>query len=122
MDTLDTANGADDTLHLFAIGDAYDQQDLGVLSRKRLGLDVLDITVTGPAPFCGDNIKNGAEECDGTDGVTNGFICLPNCTLAPINSSVIVSVAPWFPQELDYVFLCEAGFTPTSYDWYFGDP
>jgi hypothetical protein len=37
-------------------------------------------------------------------------------------TSVTLSIAPWFPQGRSYVFVCNAtGFTPTSYDWVFGD-
>ncbi len=36
-------------------------------------------------PYCGDGIKNGQEQCDGTDGVTPGQnFCTKNCTLVPI--------------------------------------
>jgi len=36
-------------------------------------------------PHCGDGIVNlPEEECDGTDGVPAGFICLDNCTLYDI--------------------------------------
>lgn len=31
--------------------------------------------------FCGDNIKNGTEACDGVAGVVTGFSCTNNCTL-----------------------------------------
>jgi hypothetical protein len=38
------------------------------------------------------------------------------------NGSVDLSIAPWFPQNKSYVFVCDvSGFTPTSYNWYFGD-
>ncbi|NMB48740.1 VWA domain-containing protein [Candidatus Kuenenbacteria bacterium] len=33
------------------------------------------------APYCGDNIKNGADECDGTDGVGVHQACSETCTL-----------------------------------------
>jgi len=33
-----------------------------------------------------------------------------------------LDVAPWYPQGNSYVLVCTAqGFTPTSYDWFFGD-
>ncbi len=36
-------------------------------------------------PYCGDGIKNGEEQCDGTDGVTPGQnFCTKSCTLVPI--------------------------------------
>jgi hypothetical protein len=35
---------------------------------------------------------------------------------------VQLSIAPWYPQNGSYVFLCTAtGFNATLYDWYFGD-
>lgn len=38
------------------------------------------------------------------------------------NQSVTLSIAPWFPKGNNYIFRCIAtGFTPTSYDWIFGD-
>jgi len=37
-------------------------------------------------------------------------------------ASAKVSIAPWYPQENRYVFICEEdGFEATSYDWDFGD-
>jgi len=38
-------------------------------------------TMTVQGPYCGDNIKNGTEACDGTDGVPEHFQCTDNCTL-----------------------------------------
>jgi len=38
-------------------------------------------TTTVQGPYCGDNIKNGIEQCDGTDGVLEHFKCTDNCTL-----------------------------------------
>ena len=36
-------------------------------------------------PYCGDNIKNGEEQCDGIDGVTSGQnFCSTSCHLVPI--------------------------------------
>ncbi|HOZ36584.1 MAG TPA: DUF4215 domain-containing protein, partial [bacterium] len=32
-------------------------------------------------PYCGDGIKNGAEQCDGTSGLGPNQTCTPNCTL-----------------------------------------
>jgi len=33
-----------------------------------------------------------------------------------------LTIAPYYPQGWDYVFDCNTpGWTPTSYDWYFGD-
>ncbi len=44
-----------------------------------------------PAPYCGDGIKNGTEQCD--DGVNNGSYgtCNPNCTLAAYCGDGIVN-------------------------------
>lgn len=49
--------------------------------------------------------------------------------IAAIASSVIATsigadlfVKQWYPKGGNYVFVCEAqGFTPTAYDWDFGD-
>jgi len=89
--------------------------------------------------FCGDGIvqspndegtggplNDGFEECDGTDGVSPGFICTGACTLEelppPGETLVNLTIAPWFPQGMNYVFICDAtGFIPISYDWFFGD-
>lgn len=38
------------------------------------------------------------------------------------STSLILSIAPWFPQGRSYVFKCAAnGYAPTAYDWLFGD-
>ncbi|RLG13673.1 MAG: hypothetical protein DRN66_03760 [Candidatus Nanohalarchaeota archaeon] len=36
---------------------------------------------TAPVSYCGDNIKNAGEECDGTAGVPEHYVCLSDCTL-----------------------------------------
>ncbi len=41
-----------------------------------------------------------------------------NVTLLNVN----LSIAPWYPKDKNYIFLCNAqGFIPTSYDFIFGD-
>ncbi len=45
-------------------------------------------------------------------------------TTTPVNETAqttTLSIAPWFPQGGNYVFICNAGFTATSYDWTYGD-
>jgi hypothetical protein len=43
------------------------------------------------------------------------------CTMAD-TGDVTIAVAPYYPQENNYVFTCSVeGFTPTSYNWYYGD-
>jgi len=44
-------------------------------------LDVKLYHCEPPAPFCGDGIKNGQEECDGQDGVSEHYVCTDQCTL-----------------------------------------
>ena len=54
----------------------------------------------------------------------NGTPTPPTNTTPPVtpNATVVLSVAPYFPQAGNYVFICAAaGITPTSYDWQFGD-
>ncbi|MBI2546152.1 hypothetical protein HYV81_03155 [Candidatus Woesearchaeota archaeon] len=44
--------------------------------------------------------------------------------ITPSNGTLAVSlsIAPWYPQNRSYVFVCgTSGFSPTSYDWFFGD-
>jgi cysteine-rich repeat protein len=36
-----------------------------------------------PPAYCGDRVKNGADECDGSDGESEGLYCQPDCTLKP---------------------------------------
>jgi len=79
------------------------------------------------------------EICIGTTCISdNGFAsqsypyCISN-PIPPVNdtntttnttnlTSTTLHVAPWYPQGGNYVFICDAsGFTPTSYDWDFGD-
>jgi PKD repeat protein len=49
--------------------------------------------------------------------VNLGNWCTPTAT-----GNVAVAVAPYYPQEHDFVFTCTApDMTPTSYSWYFGD-
>jgi hypothetical protein len=36
-----------------------------------------------PAAVCGDNVREGTEECDGTDDTACPGNCVPNCTCAP---------------------------------------
>ena len=41
---------------------------------------------------------------------------------AGIDPGASLSIADWYPKGGNYVFVCEAeGFTPTGYDWDFGD-
>ncbi len=42
---------------------------------------MLKSDICGLAPVCGDNIKNGGEQCDGADGVGEHQTCSPGCTL-----------------------------------------
>ncbi len=58
--------------------------------------------------------------CDGTPPV------IPDNGGTPDNNDtqpeVSVSIAPWFPQDRSYVFVCESHeFSSATYDWNFGD-
>jgi hypothetical protein len=73
-----------------------------------------------PPPTCTPT----TEVCDQKDNdcdaqVDEGNVCAP----PPSNTtSASVSIAPWYPKGRDYVFVCNTnGFTPTRYDWSFGD-
>lgn len=42
-----------------------------------------------PAPICGNNVVEGAEECDGTAGVPNeNYSCTSSCTLSLVNPDI----------------------------------
>jgi len=59
--------------------------------------------------------------CAGSVTSTSGSTT-SDTTGTPVIAAVRLSIAPWFPQGKNYVFKCNAaGFTPTSYDWDFGD-
>jgi len=48
-------------------------------------------TTTTVPPVCGNEIREGNEECDGTDGVTQGMnFCTDTCKLIPIYNGVHV--------------------------------
>jgi hypothetical protein len=85
------------------------------------------ICPNGTAPFCGDGVVNQAsEECDGSAGVGPNQTCSAACKLQNVTgtngTSVKLSIKPFFPIGTSYVFVCTAtGFTPTLYDWNFGD-
>jgi hypothetical protein len=61
--------------------------------------------------------------CSDLAGNVNNTTITVNVPAAPsTNNSVSLSIAPWYPQGNNYIFVCAAqGFTPTSYDWSFGD-
>ena len=50
--------------------------------------DSEDTSACPPAPVCGNGIKEGDEQCDGTAGVTTGYLCTTQCTLEQIISPV----------------------------------
>ncbi|MCD6414735.1 MAG: hypothetical protein J7L23_03875 [Candidatus Diapherotrites archaeon] len=49
---------------------------------------------------CGNSVKEEGEECDGTDGVPDGYKCTDNCTLVPIEETPQnITVPPQQQQE-----------------------
>jgi len=61
------------------------------------------------APVCGDGIKNGQEQCDGTDGVPEHYTCTTQCTLEYVpfcgdqivNDSETCEIGQTQPCEID---------------------
>jgi uncharacterized low-complexity protein len=54
-------------------------------------------------------------------GNQNNF-CTPMNTSSNQGISATLSIAPFFPQDGNFTFICTAnGFTATNYTWYFGD-
>jgi hypothetical protein len=102
---------------------------------NRSGADTLAISIAPAAPNAttADQTSNqtgsGNQTGNNTGGETGGNnqtdsnnrtgeIDSTNMTL----SNVSLSIAPYYPQANSYIFQCNAtGFTPTGYDWYFGD-
>jgi uncharacterized repeat protein (TIGR01451 family) len=59
--------------------------ETGAPDSRGMFLDNVSIECLGPTFFCGDGILNGDEQCDGTEGVTEGQnFCTYNCELIPI--------------------------------------
>jgi hypothetical protein len=56
------------------------------------------ITFCGLDTFCGDGIKDDDEQCDGTDGLIDGFYCTSNCELTPLTP-----VCPLSEDEYDFI-------------------
>jgi PKD repeat protein len=67
-------------------------------------------------PICMDNSSPNNNTLPGN----NSNNTLPSNTTAPPTAEL--RIAPWYPKGNDCIFVCDvAEFTPTAYDWSFGD-
>jgi hypothetical protein len=73
--------------------------------------------------ICIDDVCLRSNDFQGFARSGNFPICIGNVTPPVVaNTSVEMSIAPFYPQGRSYVFICTAhGFTPTSYSWFFDD-
>ncbi len=66
--------------------------------------------------------SNSAYRVGASKIIAGGIPETPTNTSDSESNAAVLSVAPYYPQGSVYVFVCTAtGFTPTSYDWDFGD-
>lgn len=66
-----------------------------------------------------ENGGNYTVACTATDGNTWQTVTKQ---IEVVEPTVALKIAPWYPKENHYVFMCEAqGFTPTAYDFEFQD-
>jgi hypothetical protein len=92
------------------------------------------VTITTTVPACGYQIDlvcgapiTNAAPWYGGRVISSNFVnqnsyCTQVKSSSSPNISTTLTIAPFFPQQNNYVFQCMAnGFTATRYNWYYGD-
>jgi PKD repeat protein len=74
------------------------------------------------------NITNAKNQTNITGNTTQNTTQPPNTTGNQTNQTNqtnsktgYISIASWYPQGMNYIFICNPSFGATSYDWNFGD-
>jgi hypothetical protein len=102
----------------------YDSETVVVDENSVISIDVpacgyqIDLVcgdpITGEAPYYGNRVIDSAF-------VNQGNYCIQEDGSSDPSLSAALSIAPFYPQGGDYVFVCSANFPATNYNWYYGD-
>jgi len=103
----------------------YKQEKIGIsVSKICLGAACISnngFARSGNYPLCIEGLGNfSVNTTNSTNNTTQTNTT--NQTNNTNHTSSTLSIAQWYPQGNNYIFICNAqGFIPTSYDWTFGD-
>jgi hypothetical protein len=67
------------------------------------------------------NVTEVPSNATPVQNATNSTMSNVSANNGSVSSAVNVSIAPWYPKNMSYVFFCNTNFTATNYSWYFGD-